>query len=35
MVMINYRVTVQPICIKVKSSQIHYFSMDTEIDGEP
>jgi hypothetical protein len=35
MVMINYKVTLQPICIKVKSSQTHYFSVDTEIDGEP
>jgi hypothetical protein len=35
MVMINYRVTMQPICIKVKSSQTHYFSVDTEIDGKP
>jgi len=35
MVMINYRVTMQPICIKVKSSQTHYFSVDTEIYGKP
>jgi hypothetical protein len=35
MVMINYGVTVQPICIEVKSSQTHYFSVDTEIHGKP
>lgn len=35
MVMINYKVTVQLICIEVKSSQTHYFSVDTEIHGKP